>query len=80
VESEPNFSHAAPVYALPAYREVQYRLLGAEQPAAKQKKAKKAKKDRKTRKARRTKKPRRAKKKKKPSRSKPRRAPSRRPG
>ena len=65
VENEPNFSHAAPVYALPAYREVQYRLIGSERPAepqtakAKKSKAKKRKKGTKgnactkTRKARR---------------------------
>lgn len=41
VENEANFSHAAPVYALPAYREVQYRLVSGEQPAAKPKKGKK---------------------------------------
>ena len=54
VENEANFSHAAPVYALPAYREVQFRLVSSEQPSAKSKKAKKSKKSRrKSRKARR---------------------------
>ena len=58
VENEANFSHAAPVYALPAYRQVEYRMVGAERPAAtsKAKKRKKATKGNtctKTRKARR---------------------------
>lgn len=44
VENEANFSHAAPVYALPAYGDVEYRLISAEGTTATEAKAKKAKK------------------------------------
>jgi hypothetical protein len=44
VENETNFTHAAPVYALPAYEEAQYRLVNGEQPSSTSKKSKKAKK------------------------------------
>jgi hypothetical protein len=34
VENQTNYSHAAPVYALPAYRETEYRMVNGEQPVA----------------------------------------------
>jgi hypothetical protein len=51
VENETNFSHAAPVYALPAYSETEFRLVSGDtatttQTKAKAKKAKKKKKSR----------------------------------
>lgn len=57
VENEANFSHAAPVYALPAYREVQYRWVNEAAAPAESKPAKakkKRKKGKRVKKARRT--------------------------
>jgi hypothetical protein len=47
-----SWSSAAPVYALPAYHDVEYRIVNGEQPGATTKKAKKAKKSRKSKRKR----------------------------